>query len=271
MCTRRVESYVPHAVGSVPYLNARPLVHRLPPDVAVTYHVPSQLPSLLHSGAANAVLVSSIEAISNVGMRVCADASISTRGEVMSVRLFSKVPFAEVRSVALDRSSMTSNALARIVLRERFETDPVYAAEPPDLQAMLQRHDAALLIGDNGMRAKAGGLHVLDLGSEWASLTGLPFVWALWVGFDGLTEDLAADLVRARAAGVAAIPEIIGEEVRSGRWHPAVCSKYLAEVMNYDLDENHLAGLRLFGRKLIQHGLLAAAYEPELVRPRIAV
>ena len=142
----------------------------------------SLLPSMLDSGQADAIMVSSIHALVNPGSRVAACLSIGSQDEVLSVRLFSKVPIRQIKSLATDLSSMTSNALARIVLAEQYGVHPVSAPQPPSLDAMLRDHDACLMIGDNGMAAEANGLALLDLGREWRELTGLPFVWALWVG-----------------------------------------------------------------------------------------
>lgn len=264
----------PHTwvVGAVPYLNARPLVHALEKshDVRVIYDVPSNLPAMLDSSYAQAVLVSSVEALTRPAARIAAGASISSYGEVLSVRLFSKGLPQDIRSLALDANSMTSNVLARIILAERYGCEPETAPTSSGLHEALVVHDAAVLIGDRGMRADGAGLHVLDLGHEWTSMTGLPFVWALWVGGERLDENLAGILWEARRQGEAALDEIIEEEVSAGKWERALCERYLREVMSYDLGERDLEGLRRFGEMAARMGIVDIRW-PSIIEPALAI
>jgi chorismate dehydratase len=73
--------------------------------------------------------------------------------------------------------------LARVLLARRWNATPEYVEMPPDLPAMLRDADAALLIGDEALRAYwdvPEGLFAYDLGSEWTTWTGLPMVYAVW-------------------------------------------------------------------------------------------
>ncbi len=252
-------------VGCVPYLNAVPLVARMPDQVQVRYAVPSQLPAWLGSGEVHAILVSSIEALRRPGARVAAGVSISSQDAVESVRLFSRVPFEEIQTLALDQSSMTSNALAQILLAERFGIKPIASPMPPDLDLMLASHDAGLLIGDNGMRADGDGLHVLDLGEAWHELTNLPFVWAMWLGQGGLEDELAELLQDAKIAGVADVESLIPEASERFAFNASVTRSYLTQTMDYDLTPDHLKGLEKFGSLCIVHGLLPSFTMPECV------
>lgn len=286
-----------YTVASVPYLNAKPLVRYFEehPDetpVRVVYDVPSRLPAMLESGDADAALVSSIDALVTPGRRIAEGLCIASEGPVLSVRLFSKVPPGQIRSLALDRSSMTSNALAQIVLAERHGAKPMTRPEPPDLSRMLEAHDAGILIGDNGLRQRSEGLHVLDLGEEWTRLTGLPFVWALWVGRESLTPELAgylrrarvhsclgarcggfleralksslgpsefdAQIVRRQNAMIAAIAEEDG-------WPPEQVRSYLLETISYDLGERELQGFRAFADALDRLEIVGPTVRPETV------
>lgn len=257
-----------YRLGCVPYLNARPLIAPLEgdPEFSIIYEPPSSLPALIESGAVHAAMVSSIFALQSPHARVAAGVSISSRGRVESVRLFSKVPFDGIRRLALDASSLTSTALCRLVLAERFECEPATFGAAPDLDAMLTSADAALLIGDPGMSAAPlDEMFVLDLGKAWEEMTGLPFVWALWVGGEGLDDRLAARLAQARAQGVASIEGIAEQEAGARGWSLATCRHYLAEVMEYTLEDEHLDALGRFGAMCERRGLLARAYEPEIV------
>lgn len=257
-----------YRLGCVPYLNARPLIAALEgdPEFGILYEPPSSLPGLIESGAVHAAMVSSIFALQSPHARIAAGVSISSRGRVESVRLFSQVPFDGIRRLALDASSLTSTALCRLVLAERFDCEPTTFDAEPDLDAMLSAADAALLIGDPGMSATpSDDLFVLDLGKAWEEMTGLPFVWALWVGGEGLDDRLAARLVQARSEGVASIETIAEREAAVRGWSLSTCRHYLAEVMEYTLDDEHFEALRRFGTMCEMHGLLKTAYEPEIV------
>jgi len=294
-----------YTVGSVPYLNARPLVRylhdpscRLP--VKVVYDVPSKLPALLETGEADAVLASSIEALNTPGRKVAGGLCIASNGAVLSVRLFSKVPPKQIRSLALDQSSLTSNALAKIVLAERYGAEPTGTARPPDLKEMLAEHDACILIGDIGMRTDGAGLQVLDLGEEWKKLTGLPFVWALWIGTENLTPELAGMLNVARVMSFlgapsssspaerqkALIKKLLGPfefdaQIAAQRanqlaaisaetgWSVDQVRRYLCETIIFDLGEKELEGLARFQEMIQKHCFAEAKHFPEIVAPEI--
>lgn len=148
--------------------------------VEVVYDVPSRLPALLDSGEVDAILVSSIEYLRREDLVIAADVGIMSNGPVASVRMLSKVPLDEIQTLALDESSMTSNMLAQIILAERGVRPSLVTMEP-DQAAMLAACDACVLIGDKGLEADGTGLVDVDLGEAWTELTGLPFVWALWL------------------------------------------------------------------------------------------
>ena len=91
-----------YTVGCVSYVNAIPLVEMFEEmgaasPVRVLYDVPSRLPALLESGEADAIFVSSVDGLRVADCRLAEGVCI-----VKSVRLFSKVPPAEIQKLALD-------------------------------------------------------------------------------------------------------------------------------------------------------------------------
>ena len=171
-------------VGCVPYVNARPLIaafDRPNEFIDVVYEVPSGLPALLDSGEVNAILVSSIELLRRRDLLPIGTVGIMSTGCVQSVRMLSKVPLEAIQTLALDLSSMTSNMLAQVLLAEKGVFPKV---EPlaPNTTDMLANHDACVIIGDRGFEADGTGFIDVDLGKAWTDMTGLPFVWALWLG-----------------------------------------------------------------------------------------
>jgi len=261
-----------YTIGSVPYLNAKPLVRMFEElgeesPVHVIYEVPSKLPSMLAANTVQAIMVSSIESLRNPGNRVAEGVCIGSQREVLSVRVFSKVPPVEIKTLALDQSSMTSNALAQIVLAEGYGVKPKCGPMLPSLGEMLAEHDACVLIGDNGMREQGEGLHILDLGLEWFKLRNLPFVWAVWLGNQGLTPDLAGLLANSEHWGESHLERVIADAPGNTGIPLELCDRYFKEIMHYPMHERELEGLREFGSSLEKHGFLDRAYFPEIVSP----
>lgn len=243
-------------VGSVPYVNAYPLIGLEPVDgLEIELAVPSRLPALLESGAVDAILVSSFYALTRPGVCLVGDVAIGSRGPVDSVRLFSKVPFGEIRQLALDSSSMTSNALAMILLQNVYDCAPEATPHPPDLNEMLGVADAAVLIGDIGMTEPGEGLNVLDLGVAWTDWTGLPFVWAVWTGREGVSDELGRLLNQSwvewqqTLAGPTADDWWSEAQARCG-WPIERLQQYLTSTMRYELDADAKAGLKRFAEEL---------------------
>lgn len=186
--------------------------------------------------------------------------SIASKAPVRSVLVFSRVPLGEVRTVAMDNSSRTSVALTTILLRKFYERDFQAIPCDPDPPAMLARADAALVIGDPALTfgSDCHVRHVYDLASEWRKFTGLPFVFALWVGHadSGLAE-LAPDFAASLAYGLSHLDEIAAEYAPALGMSAEEVKVYLTRNIDYTLDEENLRGLRLFFNLAHELGLIA--------------
>ena len=261
-----------YRVASVPYINARPLVLALEKFgwTDVSYAVPSRLPALLDGGEADVVMVSSFDALRTPGRTIAAGCAVATLGKVDSVRLFSKVPHEEIRTLALDQSSLTSNHLALSLLAEIYGVHPETRTASPDLTEMLHESDACILIGDKGFEADGTGLYVMDLGQEWREWSGKPFVWAVWVGTSSLGGELVEILSRAKEWGLEHTDEVVEDTVSRVGWSFDVAEHYLVQTMNYDLSPAHLEGLELYRRLLVKHGWIEELPFPTVVQRQFA-
>ena len=252
----------PLRLGVVGYLNAVPTVHGLGRDARfeIVRDVPSRIAARLHAGEIDLGLIPSIE-YAEGDYAIVPGIAIASRGPVRSVTLLHRGRLEDVRRVAVDTSSRTSAALVRVLLRERLGRDPEYLGMPPDIAAMLDAADAALVIGDPALYYE-GAATRLDLGEEWTARTGRPFVYAFWAGRPGVIGkgDVAA-LQAATAAGRAAVRDIAS----TYNGHPdraALNEAYLRRHIVYDLGEAELAGLREFYARAHAIGLIARV--PEL-------
>jgi chorismate dehydratase len=177
-------------VGHIQFLNCLPLYHMLVRqgvvlNIDLYKDTPLELCRRLLEGKLDISPVPAIEYARHADeLLLLPRLTVSSSGRVMSILLVSKVSAARLdgRAVALTNTSATSQVLARIILGQRYRVAPHYFECPPDLPEMLREADAALLIGDDALRAFArpGRLRLYDLGAEWKALTGENMVYAVW-------------------------------------------------------------------------------------------
>jgi chorismate dehydratase len=259
---------MPLRLGAVSYLNTRPLVYGLDNQAdrfTLRFDVPAKCAELLHANEVDLGLIPSIEFLGH-DYRIVPGVSIASEGAVASVALFTrKAAVSEIRSIALDTSSRTSQALLHVLCARRFAIQPRFVSMAPDLTHMLRDCDAALVIGDNALFADpdAHGLTKVDLGSEWTAMTGLPFVYAFWAGRPGLAapEDAAA-LQQARDRGLTATAEIARQLYPESTARAARADRYLREDVKYALGEREKQGLERFYELAAEVGVVPAAAPP---------
>jgi chorismate dehydratase len=248
-------------LGAVDYLNARPLVYGLErrEDLfVVRFDAPSLCAKLLHEGSIDVGMIPTIEY--NRGQddyRVVPGMAIISEGPVASVALFTKVPLDRIRTIAADTSSRTSNGLLRVLCVERFGISPEFTQRPPDPDAMFASYDAALIIGDPALYLDHAGKGVekIDLGEQWTTMTGLPFVWAFWAGRPGvLSNEHVTALTEARDAGVANSDRIADDYCGPAR--SALGRAYLRDNIYYTLGEREAAGLNKYYELAQRHGVI---------------
>ena len=242
----------PVRVGAVSYLNAWPLTwtlagagHRW----SVRQDVPAVCAALLHSGEVDLGLIPSVEYLQAPDYRFVPGVGIGSRGPIASVAIYTKRDMADVRTLALDTTSRTSVALARVLCARRYRIAPEFVPQRPDLGRMLGDCDAALMIGDRALEAnhEALGLRKLDLGEEWTGMTALPFIYAAWTGRpDALEARRVEELQQAQADGVSAIDAIAAEYGHGDERRVRRAAAYLRDNVRYGLGPDEAAGLQLF-------------------------
>ena len=250
-------------LGAVSYLNAAPLVHGLAGDPAfeLTADLPSSVAERLHAGTIDVGMIPSIE-YARGAYAIVPGIAIGSRGPVRSVNLYLRGKLDQIRRVALDTSSRTSVALARILLRERLGRDPEYVDRPPNPDVMLAEADAALVIGDPALYADTDAER-LDLGEGWQMLTGLPFVFAFWAGRMGVLDRRhVVRLQEALRSGLAALPRIAVSYNGHGADRAELNESYLRSNIVYALGRDELAGLAEFYRRAHRQGIIPRV--PEL-------
>jgi chorismate dehydratase len=183
---------------------------------------------------------------------------------VASVAIYTRKDPQDIRSIAMDTSSRTSVALATVLLTRAFGVTAEAVPMAPDLDAMLARADAALIIGDLALFLdhESAGVRKIDLGDTWTSATGLPFVYAIWAGWPGaLSGADVALLQQARDQGVADSVGVARAYYPGDATRGRVAEQYLRDNIKYSLGADERAGLETFYRYAVEAGVVDKAGE----------
>jgi chorismate dehydratase len=264
-------------ISAISYLNTAPLMWdfehltdgepNLVPRFEISYTLPSRCAANLAKGSADIGIIPAAAYASIPNLAILPGVAIASQRAVRSILLVSKLPLEEIKTVALDTSSLTSVALTQILFARWWGGGRTFNAFAPDLESMLQQNDAALLIGDPALQVDRSRYLTYDLAEEWIRLTGKPFVFAFWaVRQAALTDgapslDLAAIFQKSRDHGLE--PDHLNQIARE--WAPrlslsqSTVTSYLTDNIHYYLDADCLEGLRLFYRYGADIGVLPEA------------
>lgn len=238
-------------VGAVNYLNAKPLIEgltRFAPNIELTLDLPSRLADRLAAGTIDVGLIPVVEHFRGKNYSLIPNIAIASRGPVLSVTLFSRKPWPQIRTVALDEGSRSSVALTKVLLQKRHGVQPEVCSLPIDAAAESLDTDAVLLIGDRAMHACLPGYrYAYDLGQEWTDWTGLSFVYAVWSVRPGVhLGETERAFHLAKDHGVTHAGAIAEREAPLLGLDPGYCRRYLDTLIKYDLGPNERAGMERY-------------------------
>ncbi|MGH7500103.1 MAG: menaquinone biosynthetic enzyme MqnA/MqnD family protein [Gemmatimonadales bacterium] len=260
-------------LGRIPWINCYPVYGAIDRGLVdmpaeIVSGTASELNDLLAAGELQVSVVSAVEYARNAAAyHLLPDLAITCDGPVHSVALFSKRPVEELddHTVLVTASSRTSVLLLHLLCRHRWGVRPRFAtarAEAPDLASLAALpHEGVLVIGDAALMLAAERRYPvrLDLGAEWGSWTGLPFVFAVWAARREAklpaVQQVHERLLQSRAWGLAHLDELSADAARATGVSEPVCRAYLGDL-DYALSYRHLAGLTDFFRRLAQDGLV---------------
>ncbi|RUS48174.1 menaquinone biosynthesis protein [Cohnella sp. AR92] len=264
----------PLRIGRIDYTNVWPIFHgfdetRLDCEAEIVYGMPAELNRKLRDGEIDVAAVSSFAyGLNSDQYLLLPDLSVSASGTVQSLLLFLKSPLEKVRfgKIMLASTSATTVNLLKIVMEKFFGGQPEYEVAEPNLEAMLEKADAALLIGDHAIRAswEDHGYRVLDLGELWNAWTGLGMTFAVWA--------VRRDAAKLRPEAIASIyrelsvckrrnasdrEPIIREAVRRIGGTPSYWQGYF-DGLSHGFGAREQAGLSLYFQYALELGLMDA-------------
>jgi chorismate dehydratase len=241
-------------VASVSYLNSKPLIYGLDraPGIDLSLEVPARLIDGLQCGKSDVALLPVIDYQRCEGLLIVPSGGIGCDGPTLTVRLFSKRPISETKVLACDPDSHTSVALARIIFAEHFGIQPQFT----DLGR--SSGDARLLIGDKVVCEEPKGFdYQLDLGEAWKEMTGMPFVFAVWVARSGIElGDLPEKLIQAKLGGLSHVDELVKQFAVPRGWPAGLARQYMTQYLQYDIDAPQLRAIEHFYQFAAKHRLI---------------
>lgn len=275
-------------VAAIDFLNPAPLMWDFehPPldaELARRYRIdrmtPSECAARLASGQADIGLIPIAALATTPGLAILPGCTIASKNRVRSLLLVCRAaqPLTTIRSVAADTASRTTLAYARILFHKWGNPEVPFIPHHADLDLMLDRADAAIVIGDPALlaleersnRFERTGEELVyhDLAHEWRTITGLPFISAVWgaapAGGRLLEESIARDFIRSRDHGLQNIDALAAEWSTRLPIAESTIRTYLSQNIHYVLDEECLEGMRGFFRMAAETGVLPA-YTPPL-------
>jgi chorismate dehydratase len=271
-------------VAAIGFLNPAPLMwdfeHApLNEELAKRYIIdrmtPSECAARLADGRADIGLIPIASLATTPGLHVLPGCTIASKGKVRSLILVHRAnrPLSKLRSVAADTASRTTLAYARMLFHKWGNAEVPFLPMVADLDAMLERADAAILIGDpallaleernNQFERTGEKLVYRDLAEEWRALTGLPFVSAVWAaapssiaGSRALDERVVEDFIQSRDHGLANIDALVEEWSARFPIPEETIRTYLTANIHYVLDEECVKGMRGFFHMAAELGVL---------------
>jgi chorismate dehydratase len=271
-------------IAAIGFLNPAPLMWDFehPPladELAGRYEIermtPSECAARLADGRADIGLIPIASLATIPGLRILPGCTIASKGRVRSLLLVHRASQAleAIRSVAADTASRTTVAYARLLFQKWGNGSVPFLPMTANLDLMLERADAAIVIGDpallaleersNRFERTGEDLVYRDLAEEWRKITGLAFVSAVWCIACSrlLDEGINQDFIGSRDRGLANIDALVAEWSNRIPVPESTIREYLTANIHYILDQEIVEGMQGFFRIAAEHGILPP-YEP---------
>ena len=243
-------------IGTVPYCNAFPLVHYLPehlPGTTISAWLPSDMRQQLAKQKLDLALMPVAELLYLPQYKIVSNCSIACDGAVRSVLLFSQKPIEQIRTISLDTASRSSVMICELILRHFYKLQPEKHRLERNQNPDDCPTDSLVLIGDRALAYQPSDHwnYRYDVGELWKEKTGLPLVFAAWIGFPPLALDysVASALELSRDRGLQQLETILDVKAQQGIVLPldrAGILDYYRRAIVYTLGESELAGLQCF-------------------------
>jgi chorismate dehydratase len=232
----------------VSFLNTKPFVwglqnHSISSQLQIATATPVEIGEMLKNNSADVGLVPVAMLNDIPSASIFSDYCIGCNGPVESVKIFSHVSIQEAETLLLDERSRTSQKLAQVICRKFWNISPAYRSSG-NVVSGISKQTAGLLIGDEALRMHQAFPFQYDLGDVWKQMTGLPFVFAVWVSIRELNNPWPLLFNEAFSWGISHVANVCEEEKE--KFEGIDISQYLRNNISYQLTDQKREAMSLF-------------------------
>lgn len=194
--------------------------------------------------------------------------SVSAKGAVGSIFLFSKKPIEQLNGakIALTSSSATSINLLKIILAHFYQFEVEYETMEPSIDDMMDEHDACLLIGDDAITnswKNKNKFYQYDLGELWHQHTGLSMTFAVFAVRNEVLEKkkealqfLYEQFLQSKKRSIADSYQPMIQDIQKNLGGSLEFWESYFLGLCYDLSEQQINGLKNYYQLAYEYGLL---------------
>ena len=237
-------------ISVVSYLNSMPFIYGLRKSCLINHMMleldyPSICASKIINSEVDVGLVPVVTINQMNSLEIISDYCISSEGKVDTVCLFSNLPIEDINTIYLDYQSRTSIELLKILLKAYWKINPCLLNSKIGFEEKINNNEAVLVIGDRAFNLRNKYRFNYDLSEIWYKLTGLPFVFAVWVTNKKLDKNFITDFNSALSYGVNSI-----KNNDFNFQYNKMEKEYLSSRILYKLDKKKKEAMNLFLSKI---------------------
>jgi len=260
------------SLGKISYINASPVYYGLdngllPDWLTMVPDVPS---ALNHKIITDQIEISPISAafyaMNHEKLLLLPDLSISCHGNVLSVICASNYEIDDLdqKTVMFSQESASAASFLKMIFSQR-QVYPDFKVGPVgDINLIPSGVDAVMVIGDTALIQpwQERYVHCFDLGGIWYEMTGLPFVFAVWVVRESFAKkypeqvgEVLALLHASKKQGYAHIDEVISAGTQKLNLSHSLVKRYY-DLLICDLDPLKIKAMKIFFESLYEQKIL---------------
>ena len=239
----------PLKISAVSYINTKPFVYGIEhsgflKDYSLSLDIPSLCAEKLKNKEVD-IGLAPVAVIPELKEHfIIPDFCIGSNGPVLTVMLYSEVPFKEIKTIFLDYQSKTSSMLVQVLAKQFWKISPSFTQAQKGYEKEISGTNAGLIIGDRNFSLPSEFKYKYDLSEEWQLFTGLPFVFACWISNIRLEKSVSIAFHQALKFGIENKDEVV--KTINKNYDKKIISNYLNHSISYSFDTRKQAAMDLF-------------------------